>query len=283
MRLRFENEIGKIEIGGGDHPIWNMTTISGLGKPNKEFNTARYGRMAGQRTLSSSYLARTITAAGDIKRDIGEFEIAKAIRILDLPGTLYVYGRMKKKKIAGYCSAFECGEKEGSHTPFTMQFVCDDPFFEDIKETTVDVFRREDMIKGTFSFPMVFTNRYTEADIMISGDCESLPIFRIYNTPKKAAILPAEQGIEIRNETTGQKIGLDCTTVPGEVITVDVASREITSSVRGNIIGDMTDDTFLDRFWLQKGENHISAVNYNTSEEINVVCAYSNRYLEAIS
>lgn len=282
MRMQFENENGRIDIGGGGSMHWKATSVSGLDYPKKEFNTARYGKTAGQRTLSSAYLARTITIAGDIRRDGVPHETARAIRVLDSPGILTVCGRLGRRKIACYCTAFETGEKQGDYTPFTLQLTCDDPFFKDTSETVVDLFRRVDLIKDTFQFPMVFTRRYTDADILITGDCDVLPVFRIYNTPKEIAAFADARGIEIKNETTGQVIGIDCTTVPGEVITVDVARREIISSVRGDIIADITDETFLDRFWLQKGKNHVSVTNYNTSEEISVVCAYENRYLEAI-
>lgn len=283
MMIYFENELGRIEIGGGRHPTWNATAITGLGFPQKEFNVTRYGKSSGQKTQSSAYLARAITIAGDIRRETGAFEVAKAIRVFDLPGTLYIYGKINKKKIACYCSSFETEPQQGSHTTFTLQLTCDDPLFTDFIQTDVAVFRREDMIKGTFTFPMIFTVRTSEADILINGDCDVVPVFEIYNTAKEEASLSDRQGIEILNETTGQKIGIECTTTPGEVITVDIENREITSNVQGDLIGDITDDTYLDRFWLQKGHNHIKVINYNTGENIDVICRYYNRYLEALT
>lgn len=130
---------------------------------------------------------------------------------------------------------------------------------------------------------MEFTHRYTDAHIYNSGDNRAEPIFYISNSPVDGiALLDDEIGILITNETTGQHIKLDTTTQDGEIITVDIPHRKITSSTRGNIINTMSLDTFLDDFWLDIGDNRIVVTNYNTTEQISVVCTYKNQYIEAV-
>ena len=73
-----------------------------------------------------------------------------------------------------------------------------------------------------------------------------------------------------------------------ETVTIDIPNRTITSdqpsdeNQNGNLINYISDDTFLSAFQLSLGTNHIKAVDHNQSANFDVVCEYSNKYIEAV-
>ncbi len=72
--------------------------------------------------------------------------------------------------------------------------------------------------------------------------------------------------ITVENHTTGKKIVLNHDFQPGEVITIDIPKRSVTSSISGNILNSISNDTVLGDFYFEVGNNRISAKSLNASE-----------------
>lgn len=286
MHVTFENELGKIEMGGGNHQKVNIREITGLSLPEKNYNVVTYAGQSGQETISEAAAARTITIGGDIRGRLQK-ETTRMARILNRPGTLFIHSGNKHRRIPCRCTAFDISERQGRIIQcFAMQFTADDPAFLDQENKQIAVFQRTDQIKGTFTFPLVFTVRKTEADIVNMGDCETEPVFTI--TSSGATVTGDDYGVEITNETTGSTIFLKYRMSADETVTIDIPNRTITSdqpsdeNQNGNLINYISDNTFLSAFQLSLGTNHIKAVDHNQSANFDVVCEYSNKYIEAV-
>ena len=90
------------------------------------------------------------------------------------------------------------------------------------------------------------------------------------------------KGYKITNLTTNKMIWLKYEAAAGEIIKIDIPKRTITSSINGNILVNISDDTFLSDFYLTKGQNLVNVLNYNTNETIKVECIHNNSYIEAV-
>ena len=170
MFLTFENEKGKVNMGGGCHPLWNITSIVGTGLPSKDFNVVKYTNQDGQETLSEVSTERTITIGGDIRNN-GQLqhEVRQAIRVFNSPGALKLQLGNVRRKIFCRVNSFEEVERNGATLPFVLQLVCDKPHFEDFSNTSINVFQTADMVGGDNILPMVLTQRTSEARAINMG------------------------------------------------------------------------------------------------------------------
>lgn len=278
-KIYFENEQGKVEMFlGGTGPV-RVTALSGLGNPEKKYNTVTFAGKNGQKTLSSVKNPRTIVISGDIRskdRSLPE----KMLKILDRPGTLTLDFGDKKRKI--FCNQVDISEgtRYGSYMNFVLTLTADDVYFTDIQMTETALFIRLDMLSGDIVFPCMFTKKITEAEVENRGEENSEPVIYIYNFNND--VNENAGGILIENQTTGQKIKLETGMEENEVITIDITNRKIESSDRGNITHLISNDTFLNRFWLAPGINRLKAEHGNTGEEISVICKHYSNYREGI-
>ena len=112
------------------------------------------------------------------------------------------------------------------------------------------------------------------------GEVDVEPVITIYNFDDEENEITGE--IAIENKTTGQTVKLVTGTEKNEVITVNIENRKVTSSFRENITHLISDDTFLNRFWLAPGKNLIEVRHGNVGEHISVVCSYYSNYREGI-
>lgn len=295
MYLVYENDLGRIDMSGGGDGSWRITDITGLELAPKNINTVVYAGQDGQDTLSETTSPRTITIGGDIKNSgQGQYELSKALRVLNAPGVLKLYLEAKERSIKCRCNSFEVQKRNGAVQPFILQLIADKPHFEDLENTIIAIFKEEGNLNGTFTLPCVFTIRTSIANIMNLGDIKTEPIIYIYNisggtgTPVPAPAPPQKAGFEINNKTTGQSINLLYSSGPDEVVKIDIANRKITSDKPtasnnyGNLINYISYDTFLNAFWLNLGINSIEVLNHNERESINAICEFSNRYIEAV-
>lgn len=285
----FENEHGKIQIGGGSHPFFRCKAISGLGLAKKEFNTIEYVGENGQDTISEKDLARTITIKGDLLG--AQYELSQLAQVLYYEGQLKMQFGNKKRMIKCRCNELGEPERRGIYNEIVIQFICDDPEFTDFDQFMVSLFTREDLISSPFTFTagsgLVFTKRINGADITNNGDLKTFPVFYIYNDSSESTETLNEQkdGILIENTTTGQKIELNYAARPDEEIIIDIENRSIKGIYNGtttNLINYISNDTFLNKFWIDPGKNTIQITNYNTDQSITVECQYTNRYIEAV-
>lgn len=280
MYMYYKNDAGKIDFRfGGDYPV-RVTDIDGLYPLERTFNTVTYADIDGVDTISSSVHGRTVTVGGDIKISNKKF-LCDILKVLDKPGELYMDFGEKKRKLVCRSAHFTPGERNSRYMRFVIVFSSDMPYFYGFDEETEYVRKREDIIGKNFILPCVFTSRSTENDIVVNGDAEIEPVFEI--TCIKEATMPEEEpGICILNETTGESIKLCIYLLQDEAIEIDVENRKITSNIRGNMLKFISEDTFLHRFKLVQGANHIKVISDNADEQINALCKYRCRYIEGV-
>ena len=99
LYITYQNENGKLDFNGGSgHFPWRILEIDGLGLSGKSFHTAAYPSSVGQKTLSETVGARTISIQCDVNSSASSYgaarsnqwEISKALKILNEPGTLLI-------------------------------------------------------------------------------------------------------------------------------------------------------------------------------------------------
>ena len=278
-KLYFENGQGRVDMFlGGAGPV-RVTSLSGFGNPAKKYSTVVFEGKSGQKTLSSNAMPRTIIISGDVNTK-DKNTMKNMFKVLDEPGWLYVDFGEKKKKI--YCNQvnLEDGAHKGNYMNFVLSMTADEVFFLDIEQTDISVFIKEGTILNKVIFPCILTRKITEATINNYGEENVEPVITICNYYSK--IVEEDDTIIILNDTTGQKIELVVGMEENEIITIDIKNRKVLSSVKGNITSDISDDTYLNRFWLCPGENLLKASHNNLEQEISVVCSYFSNYREAI-
>ncbi len=277
MKLIYENKKGKVAMDGGDGEGFNIIEIRGLSFPENDMETVYYPNVAGRKVENVTPLERVITLSGDIC-DKTNKKLERAINVFSHPGTITINSNGKVRKISVRCISFEPNRRRGSFIPFVAQFAADDPYFTDVGETKLYVFRREKMLKTQFSPPCMVSMRKTETDILNRGDGEIEPVFEI--SSKIGAVCP--EGIIIRNRNNGNEIKLLCDVEEDEIITVDVGNRKITSNKRGNFISYMAEETSISRFSLDSDISTVEIIAKDMTGTIYAICRYSNRYLYAL-
>lgn len=280
LKLTYISKNGTAELWGGGKSPLRVTEIEGLGLAEKEYQTASFAGYDGQETISARYLQRSITVSGDVQSGSAREALSKAVEILMESGYLYITDGDFKRRI--YCNqtAFPDAKRvlRGKIATFAIQFVCDSPFFEDAENTVVALYKRQNNIPMPFTLPRAFTTTVTGASVNVSSRTAVEPVIEI-RFSKAAA---ADETIAITNKTTDKKISLAHTPVKGEIITVDIKNRSIVSSANGNIIDELTDDTFLSDFKLIYGENEITVSVGSIYSGITVGCEFNNSYASAL-
>ncbi len=279
LKLSYKNCRGTAELCGSSSPF-HVTNILGLGLPEREYITAIYSGYDGQETLSSSYSARSITVSGDIVSKKIRSDLISAMDIMSAPGYLYIESDDINRRI--YCNQtiFPDAERilRGKICAFAIQFVCDSPFFENSEDTSVPLYSRSKELSTYFSLPSVFGTTIAEATINLKS--------RNRVEPKIHIICPSDlsnvTSITITNLTTGKKIEFLYTLSAGEEIVIDIKNRIVSSSVSGNIINYLSDNTFLSDFYFEGFTNNISATVGDINAGIFIECIYNDRYSEAL-
>jgi len=311
LHITYQNENGKLDFRGGNgRNSWRILEIDGLGIAPKSFNTAQYPATVGQRTLSETIDARTISIQCDVNSIKGQysgassnrFEISKALKILNDPGTLLISDGVRIRKINARCVEAVQGERYGGYSVFAIQFVCDYPYFEDRETSKVPLFKVEPLLgnttrwylkdgqltdegveSGKFILPCMFTRYISRANVVNIGDVDTEPIIKIrLNGGTYNGTIGTPGTLVISNESTNQQIELNLHNAENtkEVI-VDIPNRKIYSQDNKNLIHHLAPTSFLSDFWLKKGQNQICVDNY-ISESSVVECEFSNKYIEAV-
>lgn len=311
LYITYQNENGKLDFNGGSgHFPWRILEIDGLGLSGKSFHTAAYPSSVGQKTLSETVGARTISIQCDVNSIASSYgaarsnqwEISKALKILNEPGTLLIRDGRRTRKIDARCVEAAQGERYGGYTVFAMQFVCDYPYFEDQQMQTIPIFKCENLIgngtrwyldngvmksepieKKSFKLPCLFSRRITETNIINVGDVNTEPIIRIHMQGGTYTGIDGETGtLVIHNRSTKQDILLNLQEAENVTeIIIDIPKRIIVSQDKQNLIHYLAPTSFLSDFWLQTGQNLIKVENY-LSNSCSVECEFSNKYVEAV-
>lgn len=277
MRLKFVSEEKVLQMGTDDGFDASIIEISGLGVPEKKYNTTRYVDMPGQITVSASVLPREISIKGDIR--IAKSMPIGAYHIFFLNGgELYIFTQRGKKKIAYNPKSFKTGQKNGDFVSFELCIICDFPYFSDSVNNAYRIYKRIDKITDDFILPAVFTERVTEADIINSGQVDAEPLIKIECT--KQGVYSG--GIRLYNALTQKELKLDVNLSLGEIIEIDVNKRTVSSNMRQNCFGVLSQNCVLSEFVLGKGINHISLFNQNDGETVSCSISFDNLYAEAI-
>ena len=254
-----------------------LTEVNGLSLPETEADVVRYAGEPGQTVTHISVLPRTITASGDVYDKTGT-QISYLAKVLSLPGRMTVVSGRNARIIPARCICLIPEKKKGCFCPFTVQFVCDYPYFSDKTEQNVSLFQKEARLKTPFVLPCVFSGRTTEGVVLNRGSISVLP--KICLTAQHDAV--CEKGILIENKTTNAALKLSCMIKKGETVTVDCENRTVSGSLQGNLLHALSADTQMADFFLAAGRNVLSVTVEDETVPIAVSCYYSCQYGEAI-
>lgn len=277
MKLIYENALGRVELTGSGKGTFRLTEIQGLSFPETEADAVRYANEPGQTVTELFVLPRTITASGDICDPKGQ-EAVRAAMVFSVSGTLTVVGARRRRQIRCRCTSFTPQTRKGCFIPFTLQLICDRPYFEDVTESAVSVARKMASLTSPFTLPTAFSQRISEAKVINCGSVPAMPVIEI--SAKHA--VACENGIIIRNRTTGASLILSCGILEGETITVDCENRTVFSSIQGSMLASLSPQTPMSAFFLQIGVNDIAVTIENEAEPILVRFRFRNQYGEAM-
>jgi phage-related protein len=167
---------------------------------------------------------------------------------------------------------------KGEIATFAVQFVCDSPYFEDGEDRVVPLYRRTKGLSTPFALPRSFGEIVAGGLVENKGNIPLEPIITIYYPNA----LEGVDGITIKNETTGKGITLDYSPEGEDTVVIDVKNRKITSKIAGSLLNNISDDTFLGDFVLERGNNEISVDLGNVAKGFSIECKFSNLYSEAV-
>ncbi len=262
---------------GGGGKGFNITKISGLSLSENDVATVRYPNTAGQIVTKSNPMERMITISADVKDENGKY-ISNAASVFSHKGKMYITSFGKTKKIEARCVSFEPNQRRGAYVPVTIQLCADNPYFSDMYETKTPILKREGLLSSPFVLECMLSERRTKNNVINCGDVPVEPVFEISSDIGT----DCPNGITIKNITNGKTIALNTDIDQGEIITVDVESRKITSNKRGNLISRLDKDTSLSRFCLDTGVSLLEVTAIGSNGTISVSCRFNNKYVAVV-
>ncbi len=279
--LTYKNEFGTVMMqgkSGGDS--LRITAIEGLGLVTREYNEAVYSGYDGQETLGSRAAARSITIALEaLGKNIAQM-VRDAFRVFSQSGMMYIQNEDLDRRI--YCSQVQIPDVtrvlRGQIATFAVQFVCDNPVFEDREDTVVPLYERTKLLGTPFTLPTKFGEIVAGSSIEIKG---TIPIEPVITMHYPEALADTED-VTLTNETTGKRIQLNYEPKADDTVTIDIKNRKITSSVSGNLINFLSNDSFLGEFVLERGTNVLSVDLGDVAPDFTIQCRYNNLYNEAV-
>lgn len=276
MKIRYISQGGTVDMGGGGNIISNISRINGFDMPSPNYEEVTYAGENGTTTTGKTDLPRIMTITGDFYG--GQKERNKVLKAFYYPGELYCDFGKTKRKIS--CKCTNCDDIENYYNSgingFTVQFQADYPYFSDYYDTMVSLASYVNRVTDTFTLPCVFTELKTYGNVENRGDMICYPVITL-STPYEPTL--DTQILCISNDTTGANIKLNYRMQKDEIITVDLSTRRIDSNVSGNITNSMTDDTYLDKFYLEPGENLLRFSSSDKRQLITAYVTFNNLYL----
>ena len=279
--LTYKNELGTVTMhGSGQAFPLRITAIEGLGLVHREYNAAIYAGYDGQETLDSRAEARSITIAIEaLGKNIAQ-TVRDTLRVFSQSGTLYIQNEDLDRRI--YCSQVQIPDAtrvlRGQIATFAVQFVCDNPFFEDAEDIGVSLYKRTKLLSSPFTLPTMFGDIVAGGSIEVKGTIPVEPVITMYYPEE----LDNAEGVTLTNETTGKSLRLDYAPKADDTVTIDIKKRKITSTASGNLINYLTNDSFLGDFVLARGINVLSVDLGDVTSDFTVECRYNNLYNEAV-
>ena len=260
ITIEFKSSRGSFKMGGALFDGIRLYEVKGLDYLAPTRSTKIYNNTYGTRTTSRHLGERTITLNGELNKDVvNRTHIKEDIqRAIQDVGILSITGANGKyRQIKAEATGCEFGDRNPLIQKFTLQFVCEEPlFYGRAVETLIGT--EEKLIKGTFALPMPFSRLTDVLYINNRGDYPIEPVIDIYDMGTRT-YEGATDSIKISNYTTDKEIELTLTTLPDEVITVDVPNRTVTSNKREGLLWDYVGN--LTDIMLGIGGNDISVIN----------------------
>lgn len=277
FKIRFYNGSGEVTFGGGKSESgWRITECDGLAVTGKSFTVCKYACEDGQQTVSARKNARTITLSGDFFSENNALEYRNAMRVFSEKGVLEVYTDGETRRTTAYCSVFSERGREGKYRLFTIQFICDSPYFETDEAYEVPIYKTIPLLDNDFEFPGKFSERISRSTVMNAGDVTAEPILYITAGHNPTGI------VTVKNHTTEQKLSVNYEPLADETVIIDASERRIYNSAGENLLGYLSDDSFFDGFYLAPGENDIEVLSGGANLELEVSCRFRPRYSEAV-
>lgn len=279
LNLKYKSSRGEVRLSGDSSAIFRITETDGFGVAERSYTAATYTGSDGQSTISSKYLPRTITLSGDIVSDDIRTEFSRAADIMSEPGYLYVSDGGADRRI--YCNQMNFPDinriLRGKIASFAVQFVCDNPYFEDAADTEIPIYRRIKNLSTPFTLPAVFGTTAAENTAFNIGSAAVEPVIAIRFTKT----LSTAETVKVTNSTTGAFVSFSYTPQSGDVVKIDIPERRLTSSRLGTITEQLSDDTYLSDFRLERGRNVIGVSVGDAQSGAVVACIFNNKYLES--
>ena len=276
-KIKYTSENGAVILGGGQHALMRVRGITGLSVPQREYSTVAI--TAGQRETGRRDLPRIITINGDLIGDGDALENFERIAYAD--GILELDFGDKQRRI--HCKLNNMTDPTriipGRLISFAVQFLCDDPYFEDAEATILDVATYTNTVIDTFTLPCVFTASQNVQTFFVEGVKNVYPIIHIGCT--EAGDETDEYGICITNYTTGNSITIYHRMRTLENVIIDLKERTITSSLGGNIINSLSDDSDMADFYLQPGKNTLNVQSFSNAETNSIQIEFRSEYIAA--
>lgn len=280
LTLIYKNDIGEAVMHGGGSRQLRLKELAGFGTVEFEYSGAVYPGCDGQKTLSRRALPRTLTIAADITGSGAAEELRRIIDVMSEPGMLYISdGGAISRRI--YCNRCEIPDAErrvrGRLCSFTVQFICDSPYFEDTEDTEIPIYRRIKLLSTEFSLPCKFGSVTSQNTALVIGSATVEPQITIRFTRD----FETEESITVTNVTTGAKISFEYLPQAGDTVCADIAERRLISSRYGDITETLSDDTYLNDFCLERGKNVLNVSVGDVESGVLVACTFNNKYFEA--
>lgn len=277
MKLIYENEMGRVTLSGGGKHAVRITACHGLSFPETEADTVRYPDTPGQIVTTISVLPRTITVAGDILDKTGR-EVSRIMGVFSVPGKLFVQSARFQRVILARTVSFLPEERRGGFVPYTLQLVCDDPYFSDVHPEEVPVATRVKHIASSMTLPAVFSTRTNSAKVVNRGSVRVMPCLSV--TAESEATFP--KGLVLENRTTGARLALSLTLSPKETLTIDTENRKIFTEKQTNLLGSLQSDCVMSAFFLVPGMNELVLSAEEEPAKLSASCRFYHRYGEAM-
>ena len=277
MELILQNDTGSINMSGSAGCDIRITSITGLGALSYERRLLTSYDFDGAIESGRRMPVRSISISGDLTGGVSR--AAQLSRFCSEPFKLIIITTRFQREINVNSCEIVFSDKNRAFIKFAMSLSCDDPYFYDANETKVGLYYIEKLISDKTVLPAVFSERVNQNTITVSGDRSIEPIITILGGIRNSG----QSGeIVIENLSTDKTFTLAYTPQQDELITIDVSKRTIKSSINGNIIEKITDDSFLSDLELPVGDTLLKTMNYGSAGEIGAYIIYKNKYIEAL-
>ena len=260
-----------------------LIDISGIGVPPKDVTTMVFAGQSGQSITSLRDTERTITMSFDFW--------ASPREIKELLNLIYGYTSLVFHTVLGvFCITGQCRNSTDFEriiyhrwNKIVLQFVCDNPYFEDINKTVYPIASHIDKFPNLFedgvakiSLPAVATEGFAKASVINRGAVRVYPTIRVTNTSSVTA-----KSITVANHTTGAQIVINCNISPNATVVFDLENRRVLCR-DADITHCIADGTSLGAMYLEVGDNELEVTAHDESIFLASEAVFANRHIAVV-